>query len=98
MRHRRLLISLIVLAAAAGGFTYWHNESIRQHPILPVAFEHLDHQNIQCTDCHHNYIDDTGHDSCYSCHKRDQSVALEIEEIRPFADFGQTWRKSIGAE
>ena len=25
-------------------------------------------------------------------------VALEIEEIRPFADFGQTWRKSIGAE
>ena len=25
-------------------------------------------------------------------------VALEIEEIRPFADFGQSWRKSIGAE
>ncbi len=25
-------------------------------------------------------------------------VALEIEEIRPFADFGQTWQKSIGAE
>ncbi len=25
-------------------------------------------------------------------------VQFQIEEIRPFADFGQTWRKSIGAE
>ena len=25
-------------------------------------------------------------------------VQFHIEEIRPFADFGQTWRKSIGAE
>ena len=25
-------------------------------------------------------------------------VQFEIDEIRPFADFGQTWRKSIGAE
>jgi hypothetical protein len=25
-------------------------------------------------------------------------VQFQIEEIRPFADFGQTWRKSIGAK
>jgi len=25
-------------------------------------------------------------------------VAFEITELRPFADFGQSWRKSIGAE
>ena len=25
-------------------------------------------------------------------------VQFQIEEIRPFADFGQSWRKSIGAE
>ena len=25
-------------------------------------------------------------------------VEFKIEEIRPFADFGQTWRKSIGAD
>ncbi len=25
-------------------------------------------------------------------------VQFEIDEIRPFADFGQSWRKSIGAE
>ena len=25
-------------------------------------------------------------------------VQFQIEEIRPFADFGQTWRKSIGAD
>lgn len=25
-------------------------------------------------------------------------VQFKVEEIRPFADFGQTWRKSIGAD
>jgi hypothetical protein len=25
-------------------------------------------------------------------------VQFQIEEIRPFADFGQSWRKSIGAK
>lgn len=25
-------------------------------------------------------------------------VQFQVEEIRPFADFGQSWRKSIGAE
>ena len=85
MPYRRLLIGAAIAAALLAGLVVWHNESIRQHAILPVAFEHLDHQNIQCTDCHHNYIDDTGHDSCYSCHKHDQSVALEIEEM--FHDF-----------
>ncbi len=25
-------------------------------------------------------------------------VALEVQEIRPFADFGQTWMQSIGAD
>ena len=81
----RLLTIVVGVATATLGFVYWHNEPIKNHPILPVAFEHLDHQNIKCTDCHHNYIDDTGHDSCYSCHKHDDTVALEIEEM--FHDF-----------
>ena len=85
MFNWRLLIYFSALTALFSGLIYWHNESIRQHPILPVAFEHLDHESIQCTNCHHNFVDDTGHDSCYSCHKRDASVALEIE--RMFHDF-----------
>lgn len=49
--------------------------------LLPVAFEHLDHTDEKCVACHHNYEDDTGYDSCYSCHKHDRSVALEIEPM-----------------
>jgi hypothetical protein len=30
--------------------------------------------------------------------KKHAYVQFQIEEIRPFADFGRTWRKSIGAE
>ena len=85
MPSRRMLIGAAIMVASIAALAHWHNSSVRQHPIMPVAFEHLDHQKIQCTDCHHNYIDDTGHDSCYSCHKHDQSVALEIEEM--FHDF-----------
>lgn len=77
------IISMVVVTVYA--FVHWHNSAIRKHPILAVAFEHKDHQSTQCIDCHHNYVDDTGHDSCYSCHKHDQSVALEIEKM--FHDF-----------
>ncbi|MEM7469116.1 MAG: cytochrome c3 family protein [Pseudomonadota bacterium] len=85
MSAQRVLVAVAAMLALAWGAKTWHDHSVRDHPILPVAFEHLDHQNIQCTDCHHNYIDDTGHDSCYSCHKHDDSVALEIETM--FHDF-----------
>lgn len=85
MLTRKLLIVGVIVLSLGFGIVVWHDESIRAHPILPVAFEHQDHQQIKCTLCHHNYIDDTGHDSCYSCHKHDQSVALEIEEM--FHDF-----------
>jgi Zn finger protein HypA/HybF involved in hydrogenase expression len=58
---------------------------IRQAALLPVAFEHLDHTDVRCVECHHNYQDDTGYDSCYSCHKHDETVALQIESM--FHDF-----------
>ena len=43
-------------------------------PILPMTFAHQDHQTVQCVDCHHNYIDDTGNENCMSCHVSNAEV------------------------
>lgn len=42
--------------------------------ILPMNFAHLDHVLVNCVDCHHNYIDDTGGGLCMTCHVTDQQV------------------------
>ena len=66
----------------------YRSTMMRNAELLPVAFEHLDHVDQNCVQCHHNYVDDTGYDSCYSCHKHDLSVALQIEPM--FHDFCRT--------
>ncbi len=43
-------------------------------PILPMTFAHRDHTDTQCIDCHHNYVDNTGVDSCMSCHVSNAEV------------------------
>ena len=48
-------------------------------PVLPVTFAHLDHQQQQCIDCHHNFVDRTGVGLCIDCHKRDATVAHLVE-------------------
>tara|TARA_R110002096_G_scaffold312853_1_gene507138 strand:- start:9511 stop:9876 length:366 start_codon:yes stop_codon:yes gene_type:complete len=79
------LVLLLIIVASAIALVYARAHMIRAHDLLPVAFEHLDHGDEKCVVCHHNYEDDTGFDSCYSCHKHDASVALEIEPM--FHDF-----------
>lgn len=76
---------MLLFVGLALALIFGRAEMIRNDPLLPVAFEHLDHTDEKCVLCHHNYQDDTGFDSCYSCHKHDQSVALEIESM--FHDF-----------
>ncbi|MDA0824146.1 MAG: cytochrome c3 family protein [Proteobacteria bacterium] len=79
-------MSVIVLILGLAGVVYGMRDAmIRARPLLPVAFEHLDHASEKCTLCHHNYIDDTGYDSCYSCHKNEPDIALSIEPM--FHDF-----------
>jgi len=79
------IVLILVVAASAVALVFARAQMIRAHDLLPVAFEHLDHTDEKCVVCHHNYQDDTGFDSCYSCHKHDASVALEIESM--FHDF-----------
>ena len=81
----RLAIVLVLLAAALAAVVATRDRMIRSAPLLPVAFEHADHTDEDCVYCHHNYQDDTGYDSCYSCHKHDETVALEMQTM--FHDF-----------
>ena len=80
----RIALCLAVAAAAIALVTV-RAGMIRGAELLPVAFEHLDHTDEKCVLCHHNFQDDTGFDSCYSCHKHDPTVALEIQTM--FHDF-----------
>ncbi len=76
MRIALGLITLVVVASIL-----YRTQLVLHAELLPVAFEHLDHTDEKCIICHHNYQDDTGYDSCYSCHKHDKTVALEIESM-----------------
>ncbi|MFT4584460.1 MAG: hypothetical protein ACI915_005005 [Gammaproteobacteria bacterium] len=80
----RVTAIVLILGLAGTGYAV-RDTMIRTAPLLPVAFEHLDHRSEKCTLCHHNYIDDTGYDSCYSCHKNEIDIALYIESM--FHDF-----------
>lgn len=42
--------------------------------ILPMSFAHQDHVAVNCIDCHHNYVDDTGGGLCMNCHVTDPQV------------------------
>ncbi len=50
-------------------------------PLLPVIFEHQDHTDTECFVCHHNFTDETGGGTCYSCHKYDLEIAHEMEDM-----------------
>lgn len=42
--------------------------------ILPMNFAHLDHVSVNCVECHHNYVDDTGGGLCMNCHVTNRQV------------------------
>lgn len=49
-------------------------------PILPMTFAHRDHVAVQCVLCHHNYVDDTGTESCMGCHVSSTETWPLLEE------------------
>jgi hypothetical protein len=57
----------------------WRRQEIPQQALLPVSFAHEDHRDVQCIDCHHNFVDGSGGGTCYACHKLDESIGHDIE-------------------
>jgi Class III cytochrome C family len=75
-----VLAGLLLLVAES----YRSHYSVEQ-PALPVVFEHQDHIDTACAECHHNFVDDTGGGVCYHCHKFSPDIASENEKM--FHDF-----------
>ena len=73
-------IILIMIAVLSLSIAWYRPNAIVEAPVLPMNFGHADHQAIECTTCHHNFIDDTGTGLCVDCHKRSAEVAHLIEE------------------
>jgi predicted CXXCH cytochrome family protein len=92
-RHSRLLL---VLAAVAmlGIVTLFSTGTVlalraplkaRTTP-LALSFPHEKHRAVNCLQCHHNFTDQTGADSCISCHRSNRAEIRVSAEAR-FHDF-----------
>jgi hypothetical protein len=79
-----VVLAILTLLLLYLGFG-WRQSVIVESPLLPVAFEHIDHNQQPCAECHHNYIDDSGGGVCYTCHKLTPELAPEMESM--FHDF-----------
>ncbi len=77
-----LILSACILAALGCGYLWlqWQAQLRAERPMLPLTFAHIDHRQVNCVDCHHNFIDDTGQGLCFDCHKTDASVNALMEE------------------
>ena len=71
-----LVLGGLLLSLALARPAYVHHA-----PLLHVGFQHADHRSVNCLDCHHNYIDDTGSDLCYACHKSTLELAETIQDM-----------------
>ena len=80
----------VLLGVAVTALLLYAAEQYRFHsaplqPMLPVLFEHADHSETACADCHHNFLDGTGSGPCYICHKHTAEIAPAMEKM--FHDF-----------
>jgi ferric reductase like protein/class III cytochrome C family protein len=75
-RHSRLvlLIALGSLAALlvslrSGSALAMREPFLRRSEPLVLAFPHDRHRGVNCVQCHHNFTDHSGGESCISCHR-----------------------------
>ncbi|MCF7980415.1 MAG: cytochrome c family protein [Pseudomonadales bacterium] len=73
-----LVVAVILVGLAALSY---RTDALQERPMLSVIFGHKDHEEITCTKCHHNFIDDSGSGTCYSCHKYSPEINAEIERM-----------------
>ena len=76
---------IALVTAGTVGLGMYRDQMIRASEMQPVAFEHGDHSGESCVECHHDYIDGIGAGMCYFCHKHDQKIAVQMEDM--FHDF-----------
>ena len=80
MKWLFVIVLIIGALVVAYGSPVAKEKPVRDHyydspePILPMNFAHDDHVPVNCVDCHHNYVDDTGGGLCMNCHVTNESV------------------------
>jgi hypothetical protein len=78
-RHQGWALAALVLVVLVGVAIWVRPTAVLEAPLLPMNFGHADHRSVECTTCHHNFIDDTGSGLCVDCHKTTPELAPLIE-------------------
>jgi predicted CXXCH cytochrome family protein len=92
-RHSRLVLAIVLgslvalLALLRGGTALALREPfLRRSEPLVLGFPHHKHGPVNCIQCHHNFADRSGADSCISCH-RSSRAAIRVGAEARFHDF-----------
>ena len=92
-RHARLVFAVVLgsvialLALTRGGTALALREPfLRRSESLVLGFPHDKHRQVNCIQCHHNFADRSGADSCISCH-RSGGAAIRVDAEARFHDF-----------
>ena len=78
------IVGILVTVAAVAAYQ-GRQQMIDTRPLLPLTFAHLDHREVNCITCHHNFSDDTGQGLCIDCHRTDPKVRLANRTDVPHA-------------
>lgn len=76
-----VVVIAVIIFSAVKVLPFFHENAVRKRPLLPVTFDHKIHTDTGCITCHHNFADDTGSGSCYSCHKFTPEISPQIETM-----------------
>ncbi|MDE2305070.1 MAG: cytochrome c3 family protein [Gammaproteobacteria bacterium] len=75
-RHSAIVLAIVLGSLGAllpldpsGAIVALREPFLRRDERLVVDFPHDLHRAINCIQCHHNYTDGTGGDSCVACHR-----------------------------
>lgn len=92
-RHARKIVALVgacclatmVLLDARASMVLREPFLARASP-LKVDFPHDKHREVNCVECHHNFIDRSGSGGCFGCH-RSARIELRVGAEARFHDF-----------
>jgi predicted CXXCH cytochrome family protein len=92
-RHSRVVLVFVILATLAlfslmipRAPLMLREPMLRRTTALAIDFPHDKHREVNCIECHHNFSDRTGGDTCVSCHRSSRSTIKIGAEAR-FHDF-----------
>lgn len=86
MKVTFVLVVVTTVLIIGFGSPFAGQKAAREHyyqspaPVLPMTFAHMDHVTVNCIDCHHNYVDDTGDGNCMTCHMTDEELWQDLEK------------------